>query len=130
MLYLADKAHDDGSNIYPSIKTIAENTLLSERQVQRQVKALLKRGELVEVGISPLATRQFRIPMTQNVTPDKMSPPDKSSIKGVTNRAKTDVRNVTRSVRREPLDQPSEEERRKNISLLKDVIDKIGKRSA
>jgi hypothetical protein len=103
MLYLADCAHEDGSNIYPSITTISKNTKLSERQVQRQIKHLIASGELVDVGRSPLNTRQFRIPMTPEMSPRHIVTPDIQDAKGVTDHAENDAENVTRSVIRDPL---------------------------
>lgn len=105
MLYLADCAHEDGSNIYPSVATIAKNTRLSERQVQRQIKTLLASGELVDVGRSPLGTRQFLIPTLPEMSPRHIVTPDIHDSKGVTNRAENDVQNVTRSVIRNPLEE-------------------------
>lgn len=43
---LADNAHDDGTSIYPSVATLAEQTCQSERSVQYQLKRMLEMGWL------------------------------------------------------------------------------------
>lgn len=40
-VYLADRAHSDGSHIFPAIKTIAKDTRQSERTIQRQLKKMV-----------------------------------------------------------------------------------------
>jgi hypothetical protein len=50
MLALADFASDDGSNIYPSIATLARRTSLSDRAVQKTLKALIAAGFLANDG--------------------------------------------------------------------------------
>lgn len=47
LLRLADHADPDGGKVYPGIKSVAEHTSLSERQVQRYIKSFVERGILV-----------------------------------------------------------------------------------
>jgi hypothetical protein len=81
-LKLADHASHDGSRIWPAISTIADQTNQSERTVQRQIQAMLKRGWLIEVkkgGGGPGKTTIYRIPAGEIQRQavgmgDKMSP--------------------------------------------------------
>lgn len=47
LLKLADHADHEGGNVYPSVASIAAQTGLSERQVQRYLKGFLEKGILV-----------------------------------------------------------------------------------
>ena len=49
-LALADHSDDDGKNIYPSIKRIAEKTRQSERTVQRQLRSMEDSGWLILIA--------------------------------------------------------------------------------
>lgn len=49
-LSLADHASDDGSHIFPSVKTLAEKTRQSERSVQYQLRSMEQSGWLVLVS--------------------------------------------------------------------------------
>lgn len=61
LLALADFAHDDGGNAFPSVKTMKEKTRLSERAVQYLLRALVASGELAEDGKHPSGTTRYRI---------------------------------------------------------------------
>lgn len=50
LLVLADHAEHDGTNAWPAVATIARQTRLSERQVQRCLRALEARGEITKTG--------------------------------------------------------------------------------
>lgn len=50
IMFLADKASDDGSGIWCSKGTIQRHTELGETTVKRAVRAFLKEGILVETG--------------------------------------------------------------------------------
>lgn len=52
-LALADNAHDDGCEARPSIRTMVQKTALSERTVQRTLKALVEKG-VIEIQRSSL----------------------------------------------------------------------------
>lgn len=64
-LKLADNAHDDGTHIFPSVKTVALLTYQSERTVQRHLRAMEHRGWLVleEEAFGPGRARTYRIPI-------------------------------------------------------------------
>lgn len=47
LLAIADSAEHDGSNAWPSVRTIAKKCLLSERTVQRAIRSLVSAGELI-----------------------------------------------------------------------------------
>ena len=51
-LKLADHSHDDGTRIFPSVATIAAQTEISERAVQRVIASLIDQGiiRLVRAG--------------------------------------------------------------------------------
>lgn len=50
LLTMADKANDDGSGIYASIKTLAEDSEMSVSTVRRLIKDFLDEGVLIHVG--------------------------------------------------------------------------------
>jgi hypothetical protein len=72
LLVLADYADEDGGSCWPSVKTIAKETLLSERQVQYALRNLEQIGEIAieEMGGGRRSTR-YRICMggAQNLHP-------------------------------------------------------------
>ena len=46
MLAIADYAHDDGTNAWPSLATLARKTRMSRRNAIRTIKKLERAGEL------------------------------------------------------------------------------------
>ena len=64
-LKLADNGHDNGTHIFPSVKTVAHLTYQSERTVQRHLRAMEKKGWLLleEEAYRPGRTRTYRIPI-------------------------------------------------------------------
>lgn len=60
MLAMADFADDDGGNIFPSLKTLADKTRLSTRQVTRLVQSIEEDGEL-EVDRQKNRANRYRI---------------------------------------------------------------------
>lgn len=50
LLCLADFAHDDGSRCFPAVKTVAHKVGTSDRQVQRVLTSLRRKGVLIVVG--------------------------------------------------------------------------------
>lgn len=76
LLSLANHAGGDGGDAYPSIPTIASETRLGESTVRGALERLKAMGELVEVGVSPLRTRCFRLVMTpaESAPPQKLRP--------------------------------------------------------
>jgi hypothetical protein len=70
MLAVADNANDQGL-AYPSTKTLAKKTRLSNRQVQRLIRVVTRSRELeVSVGTGPRGCNEYRI----HLRGDKMSP--------------------------------------------------------
>ena len=84
MLMIANHAHADGTNAFPSLKLLAEECRMSRRQIARLVKTLEASGELV-VHRRGTRTNSYSIRMeddpprapaaTPDATSDKMSPP-------------------------------------------------------
>ena len=65
-LALADRANHDGSDIYPSVDTLAKQTRQSRSTVKRHLKAMVASGWLVKVrpgGGRPGETTRYRIPV-------------------------------------------------------------------
>lgn len=61
LLALADFAHDNGV-AFPSVQTLARKARLSERQTQRALASLVKKGELkVKKGAGPSGTNLYRV---------------------------------------------------------------------
>lgn len=73
LLAIADNAHDDGAQAWPSITTLVRKTGLAERTVQAAIKTLAKLGELdVEHNAGPRCVNLYRVLMT---TPAGDAPP-------------------------------------------------------
>jgi hypothetical protein len=77
--YLADLANEEhGYELWPSVRTIALKTRLSERTVQRALKTLVSDGYLGVLEHRPGFTTRYRFLMPdyprQVVTPDNLSP--------------------------------------------------------
>jgi hypothetical protein len=69
MLAIADNANDQGL-AYPSAKTLAKKTRLSNRQVQRLIRVVTRSRELeVSVGTGPRGCHEYRM----HLGGDKMS---------------------------------------------------------
>ena len=49
LLALADFAHDDGANVYPSVDTLAQKTRCDRRTVQRNLRQLEGEGAILLV---------------------------------------------------------------------------------
>ncbi len=77
LLYYADRAADDGSKIFPGVKTVARNTGLSERTVQYTTKKMIKDGYLIRVGWSDYRTKMLRINISRLYQDQQpVEPPD------------------------------------------------------
>jgi hypothetical protein len=62
LLSIANHAKTDGSGAWPSISTIAHESRLSSREVQRSLRELKQLGELeIRVGAGPRGTNLYRI---------------------------------------------------------------------
>ena len=106
LLMIANHAHSDGTNAFPSIKTLAKECRLSERQITRIVGQLEQSGELLIERSIGRTVHNYSISMILN--PDKMSlsnpvkmsglsltnptpNPDKSGNPTLTNRVGTEI---------------------------------------
>lgn len=65
LLALAEFAHDDGSDSYPSIDTLMRRTRLSERQVRYCLRALEQSGAIVNEGVSAKRTTKYRVVLSE-----------------------------------------------------------------
>lgn len=82
LLALADHAHDDGSEAFPSVATLAAKTRLSERSVQRLLRTLEERGEIVNTGQRPSGTNVYRVLAGQGRGGDILSPRGDARVTG------------------------------------------------
>jgi hypothetical protein len=62
-LVIAEYAHDDGSNAFPKVKTIANKARISERQVQLSLRALEAAGAIREEGKHRSGVRIYTLVM-------------------------------------------------------------------
>ncbi|MCF8486585.1 MAG: hypothetical protein K9G71_15370 [Rhodobacteraceae bacterium] len=79
IMFLADKASDDGSGIWCSKGTIQRHTELGESTVKRTISDFLKEGILIETGRRPCKngfTVIYRIVLARVMTLESMSEPD------------------------------------------------------
>lgn len=92
-LALADHSSDDGSGIYPSIKSLADKTRQSERSVQYQLRRMEEAGWIILVNSGNGGRNQRR---EYRISPDwikgaEIAPPEKGAIhdaKGATDDTK------------------------------------------
>lgn len=102
MLMIANHAHADGTNAFPSIQTLAHECRMSVRQVVRLIAQLEKSGELLIERSKGRTVHNYTINMAANR--DKVSPsnPDKMSVSTVTseaaNRDKSGTSTMTNTV--------------------------------
>jgi hypothetical protein len=75
-LALADYAHDDGNNIFPSVETLAKKTRQSERTVQKQLGIMRESGWL-EVVARP---KGGRYPTVYRINPVWLSGADSAPL--------------------------------------------------
>jgi hypothetical protein len=61
LLALADFAHDDGTNAYPSVETIAKKARLSPRGARAALRKLEEEGHVERTGISDYGTAIYRV---------------------------------------------------------------------
>jgi len=70
LLAIADHAHDDGRDAYPSIKALAKKTRMVQRGIYRIIAELVASGELlVEKNASPKRTNLYQV-MVKSLHPD------------------------------------------------------------
>lgn len=85
IMFLADKASDDGSGIWCSKGTIQRHTELGESTVKRTISDFLKEGILVETGRRPCKngfTVIYRIVLARVMALESSAEPDEGT--GVT----------------------------------------------
>lgn len=63
LLGLAEYAHDDGSNAFPSVAMLARKARLSERATQTALRELERDGRICACGVSSFGTRIWRVIM-------------------------------------------------------------------
>ena len=79
LISIANHADREGKNSWPSVETIAFESHLSKREVQRSFKILTESGELeVETGAGPRGTNRYSLP---KMSPRQVVTPDKSDTK-------------------------------------------------
>jgi hypothetical protein len=80
LLMIANHAKADGTGAWPSVETLAKESRMSARNVQRCLRHLVETGELaIKEKAGPSGTHIYRLP---KMTGAKLSP-----LSGVTNRA-------------------------------------------
>ncbi len=63
LIVLADHASNDGGDAYPSVKTIADEAKLSERQAHRCLRDLEQSGQIERQGTGPRGVVIYRVKM-------------------------------------------------------------------
>jgi hypothetical protein len=61
LLYYADRASDEGENVWPAVGTVAKKTGMSERTVQRVTNSMIEEGVLIKDGKSKRGTNKYKI---------------------------------------------------------------------
>ena len=82
IMFLADKASDDGSGIWCSKGTIQRHTELGESTVTRTISDFLKEGILIETGRRPCKngfTVIYRIVLTRVMALESIAEPDEGT---------------------------------------------------
>jgi hypothetical protein len=101
LLIIANHAHGDGTNAFPSMRTLAAESLMSERQVIRIVAELERSGELIVERSRGRHAHNMAINMQFRDTPnpDKMSvlPERQTLTKNGTNPDKSAASTLTNS---------------------------------
>jgi len=107
LLVLADYADEEGGSCWPSVKTIARETLLSERQVQYNLRHLQEIGEITveEKGGGRKSTR-YRVSMGETPGVQILHP----SENGSQSRGATHCTPEVQPIAPDPLVEPPEEQ--------------------
>ncbi len=69
LLALAEFAHDDGSKAFPTVETLMERTLLSERGVRDGLRKLEADGHIARTGQTQAGVNVYRVIMGANSAP-------------------------------------------------------------
>lgn len=116
LLAIADCASDDGGNAWPSIATLSRKTRVSARTVQRAIRTLEARGEMVvQLNAGMRGANVYKVttaprqavtpeapapePTPANLTPVTLSPRESDGVTPVTPRGD---KGVTRIVKNHP----------------------------
>jgi hypothetical protein len=71
LIALADYAHDDGTNAFPSVPTLARKARVDDRTVQRALRELEEAGELEQAGRTRSGVTIWRLkPGGGNLSPE------------------------------------------------------------
>lgn len=76
LIVLADHAHDDGSNAYPSVATMAREARMSERAVQYALRKLEEAGEIVKTGVHPAGMTMYALTLQATLGAQILHPAD------------------------------------------------------
>lgn len=88
-LTMADKANDDGSGVYASVKTLARDSEISEATARRAIKEFIDAGVIVKTGERECLNGHTNIYCLQASVIEAMAdlkPPQKASVKGAASR--------------------------------------------
>lgn len=108
LLVLADHAHDDGTESWPSVETISREARLSRRQVQTCLRGLEESGAITRTGTHPSGTTIYSVDL--ELRGAKSAPPRAvSSMDGAQNRTNRGAETAP-----EPSLEPSKEQPSKN----------------
>lgn len=102
LLAIADSANDDGGNAWPSVATLAGKAKVSERTVQRSIRALVLLGEVsVDQNAGWHGTNVYTVRTDPRLddTPDSPSPRQSAR---ATRGARKGDRDDTRTVKNRP----------------------------
>lgn len=80
LLVLADHASSDGTDSYPSVRTIAREARLSETAVHTALTKLKAAGRIEAAGESEWKTTVYRVQMNEGV--ESAPPPDSAPVEG------------------------------------------------
>lgn len=78
LLALADYAHDDGTNAFPSVDTLAGKAGVDRRTVQRALADLEAAGEIAKTGATRRGVTIWRL-LLDGLRGDKLSPEGSST---------------------------------------------------
>ena len=74
MLMIANHAHSDGTNAFPSVETLARECRMSDRQIIRIIQVLEESKELAIDRSAGRRSHRYSLPL-MNFNPDKLSVP-------------------------------------------------------
>jgi hypothetical protein len=78
LIVLAEHAHADGGEAFPSVDTIAHRTRMSRRGVQESLRRLEAEGHIVSDGVSRKGTKVYRVLMSEQGGADRAPRADRA----------------------------------------------------